>query len=460
MTRSETTTTESRRRGACPSAGAAMVTGDGLLSRVRLPGGRITPQQLASLAELAERWGNGELELTSRGNLQFRGLTDGGAQALTEQLVIMGLAVRSAASEAARNVLCSPAADLDPVAIKDPWPLAREMDAVLSTETDLQALPAKFRFVLNGGGTAHLWTQDADIRADAITTLNGTRYRVALAGNAYNATPLGLCPPEAVVPAMLSLARRFLHHREQWLTEVTRLAPILETLGAEAFQLDGLASLGTGTESLARNSRPGPRPGPQPGWFGAAIPFGRFSSQSARALAQLADTRQLTLRLTPWRQILLGGASPSVAAELEALDLITHRHDPRLSAVACPGAPDCLSGTTATREHALHWAEQVPALFDGHLVVHVSGCSKGCARPRPAPVTLTARDGHYDLILNDRADPATPDAVLCQDLAPEAVTRWLQDLAALLQRHRQGEEPLAAVIRRLEPSDIRAELTG
>ncbi|MCR6673419.1 hypothetical protein [Devosia ginsengisoli] len=63
------------RRGACPTLDAPMQTGDGLLARLRIKGGRLTPAQLARIAALAAEHGNGLIEITARGNLQVRGLT-------------------------------------------------------------------------------------------------------------------------------------------------------------------------------------------------------------------------------------------------------------------------------------------------------------------------------------------------------------------------------------------------
>ncbi|NGP18624.1 hypothetical protein [Devosia aurantiaca] len=64
------------RRGACPTLDAPMQTGDGLLARVRIAGGRVSPSQLAGLARLAMQHGNGLVEVTARGNLQVRGLSE------------------------------------------------------------------------------------------------------------------------------------------------------------------------------------------------------------------------------------------------------------------------------------------------------------------------------------------------------------------------------------------------
>ena len=54
------------RRGACPSLDAPMQTGDGLLARLRIAGGRLTPAALGKLANIAGSFGNGAVELTAR----------------------------------------------------------------------------------------------------------------------------------------------------------------------------------------------------------------------------------------------------------------------------------------------------------------------------------------------------------------------------------------------------------
>src|SRR5687768_14551772 len=67
---------EPRRRGACPTLYEPMQTGDGLLARIRIKNGKMSPGQLAELARLAQTHGNGLVEVTARGNLQVRGLTE------------------------------------------------------------------------------------------------------------------------------------------------------------------------------------------------------------------------------------------------------------------------------------------------------------------------------------------------------------------------------------------------
>lgn len=430
-----------------------MASGDGLLTRVRVPGGRLEAGGLEILLALVERWALPVLELTSRGNLQIRGLSGESERELTAALIEHGLAVTPAPAEAARNVLCTAAADLDPLALTDPWPLAQALDQALVQDAALWALPAKFRLLIDGGGVTSLAQQVADIRADAAVTAQGVTYRLALAGTASSARVLGQCAPERVVDAMVKLAHCFLQlKRERAAAELSLDALVQET---------GLAPFLAAVTPLDRPESikvapPGTILGPQPGWFGVALPFGQMDIPSAQALIALARRHSSAqLRVTPWRQVLLPGVPARVAASLQRLGLIVEDGDARLSATACPGSPACHSGSTATREHALRWVRALPQLFDGQLAVHVSGCSKGCARPEASALTLCAEDGAYNLIINDRALPREPANCLLVGLSADAVEDQLHRLAELLTRERRLGESLSEALARLGPASVR-----
>ena len=139
------------RRGWCPGALTPMETGDGWLIRVRPRAGSYSLDQLLAVAKAAAVAGNGEIDLTNRANLQIRGLTPASAGAAQDILAAAGLIDGSAAAEAVRNVLVSPSAGLDPAAA-DVRPLAHALEAALSADQRLHALPGKFGFALDGGG--------------------------------------------------------------------------------------------------------------------------------------------------------------------------------------------------------------------------------------------------------------------------------------------------------------------
>jgi len=61
---------------------------------------------------------------------------------------------------------------------------------------------------------------------------------------------------------------------------------------------------------------------------------------------------------------------------------------------ACTGAPGCPQASVETRQLARDLACRLPKGQD----LHVSGCSKGCAHPAGAALTLVGRAGRFDLV--------------------------------------------------------------
>ncbi len=142
---------------------------------------------------------------------------------------------------------------------------------------------------------------------------------------------------------------------------------------------------------------------------GAAAPFGEMDGVRFRALIERARALGAgSLRLTPWRAFLIVGLDPrgaeSLVHSMSELGLIVDADDPRLRVAACPGAPACMHGHRRVRDDASRWAALLPK-GDG-VILHVSGCAKGCARPSATAATLTATATGYDLILAGQAgDP-------------------------------------------------------
>lgn len=352
--------------GWCPGALRPMMSGDGLVVRVRAPLGKLSVNQARGVARLSDAFGNGLLDISARANLQMRGIREDAHEELIAGLRELGLIDPDAQAEARRNVLLAPfwAAGDDTHAI------ATGLSAALTAATDL-ALPGKFGFAVDCGADPVLQDTAADIRIER--TREGLILRADGAGAGLPVTR------ESAVPEALALARWFLDQggAPEGRGRMHRLIARRGPPAAHA--------------APAARSAFSAKPGAVPAGTLAALEFGQMP---AATLAQLADHGPI--RLTPWRMLLVEGTT-----ELPPLPgLILDATDPRLHVVACTGAPGCLQALSATRDLARALAPHVPA----GSRLHVSGCAKGCACPGTAPLTLTATgDNEFSLIRNGTA---------------------------------------------------------
>ena len=79
------------RRGWCPGVRRPVATGDGLLVRIHPQGGVLAAAQARLLAELAQECGNGHLEVSSRSNMQLRGVRESTYTSLVRRIEEAGL---------------------------------------------------------------------------------------------------------------------------------------------------------------------------------------------------------------------------------------------------------------------------------------------------------------------------------------------------------------------------------
>lgn len=351
-------------KGWCPGALRPMLSGDGLVVRVRPFGGRLEAAQITGLAELAGRHGNGLIDVTSRANLQIRGVSEQSHRPLLDGLARLALLDPDPATEARRNILVTPfwrAGD-------ETRSLTAELEEALADSA--LALPTKFGFAIDDGQSRVLAGDSADIR---IERDRSGRLLVRADGAKLGRS---VARGEAVRTA-LALASWF-----------------LVSGGARGGRGRMAAHIASGAvlpRSLRGETEPAPvmaalRPGLYPQGAMVGVAFGQMQHTTFDQFAGCGHA----LRMTPWRMVLSEGKRemPSAAG------LVTEPFDPALRVIACSGAPRCREARADTRALAAVLAPRIAA--DARL--HVSGCGKGCAHSGIAAVTLVATHAGFDLV--------------------------------------------------------------
>ncbi len=454
------------RVGWCPGALRPMMSGDGLIVRVKPRGMTLSVGRAIGIAAAAARHGNGLLDLTARANLQIRGVTEASLPALTAELDAMGLLDADAEAESRRNVVASPLMGLDPAATFDIRPTVATLEAALAEAEGLGALPSKFGFAVSDGGTMPLGEVSADLRFEA---MRDGRFAVRLDGAEGTAV---FCAAVSLSETAIALTRVFVEasatdprlHRMRDLVKSVGAAAIFAHVGLERADpaslpppgsarspspVDGgglrrppsyssFAQRGRGTTcSVVEGATRTPISPIIPRCvgrlavadaLGVAAPFGRLDATQLDALARGAQRAGASeLRITPWRALLVPGLSVQATAALAetcvAAGWIVDSADPRLRVAACAGAPGCRRGTTPVLDDAARWAKLLgPGDGADGIALHVSGCAKGCAHPGPASLTLVGTEGRYGLV----ADGTAADAPVASGLDAEEAHRLLK----------------------------------
>lgn len=377
----QTPSRAARVKGWCPGAYRPMMSGDGLVVRVRPRMGTVSPRRTQILTDLARRYGSGMIDLTSRGNLQPRGVAKRDHDNLLEGLLDAGLLDATPELEARRNILTTPFPDTQ-------GQTQRLHDRIVQVLPDLPELPAKMGIALDTGDRPVLFDASADFRIERGAA-------VPLILRADGAATGRAVTEDTVADALTDLANWFVSTNG---TDAGRMHRHMKTQALPvAFQGE-----------IPRDPMPCPEPGPHPDGFILGAAFGALEADALDAvLRQYAPT---ALRILPWRMFLLEGV-----AKVENTGFIEQPGDRLMTVHACPGAPSCAQAEAKTRPLAKALAGMLPV----GSTLHVSGCSKGCAFPSNADLTLVGSNGKFDLV---RAGAAWDEPVL-KGLAGDALAK-------------------------------------
>jgi sulfite reductase beta subunit-like hemoprotein len=364
----------------CPGSLVLHEAQDGRLARVRVPGGRLAAEQLVALARTAER-GNGLLELTSRANVQIRGLPADVGDELAADLHAAGL-LPSPAHDRARNVIASPLAGRHPRALAATDPVVAALDRGVCNDPALAELSGRFLFAVDDGSGIAL-DHVADV---ALVARDGETYVLALGGQA-TAEPVmaSTAAATAVAAAGAFLAERRLAGARAW-----RLRELSGGPAAVARRL--------GTAIAGPLAQPDEQP-PAPGrleqrdglWAITALaPLGQLDATTLTRLAELVPEVRVGTGRTLTVVDVEPAALPEMQRALATLGLIIERGSGWDGLSACAGVGRCpkarLDVRAAAAKRAAARRPQAPA-------EHWTACERRCGERTGQPVAVAAVPG-------------------------------------------------------------------
>ena len=470
--------------------------------RGRLPGGALEPSVYLGFDRLSENFGNNTLRITTRQGFQFHGVTKGNLGKFMKGVHDAMATTLAACGDVNRNVMAAPTPATSPLVDAIQRQARTVSDALLPktrayhqiwvegtelklTEEDANFvdplygktyLPRKFKvaFAIPPLNDIDVFTNDCGFIA---IVENGqlAGYNLLAGGgmgmshgNAQTYPRLAdvICfiPADRVIEAAKGVVSIHRDFGDRTNRKHARLKYVIAERGAPWFREELERRLGFPLEA--------PRPyaftqqGDLYGWhaqfdgnyfLGLFVENGRIKDDGGRrlksGLRRVAEEFKAEMRLTPSQNILLVNVPPGQREAITALlaeygvAVENQASVIRRASIACPALPTCglaLSESERAMPEVLTRIEAVLAelgLADEEIIIRMTGCPNGCARPYTAELALVGRaPGKYQLYVGGnqagtRLTELFRESVKSDDIANE-LRPWLSRFA----RERMGAE--------------------
>lgn len=422
---------------------------DSFMLRLRVPGGILSAHQLHGLAEIAERWGAGYADLTTRANIQIREFQPKDIVRVLQRVHSLGLTARGSGADNIRNITASPGAGIDSAELYDVRPLVEGLHHYILNSREMYELPRKFNVAFDGGGAISVLADTNDIGFQAVRIEGGKSvpagiyFRVLLCGitgHKQFASDCGLLVrPEQTLAVTAAMIRVFIENGDRTDRRKARLKYLVDCWGVEKFVAEtekrlAFPLLRLNIEEceprgpLDRAGHIGVHSQAQPDlyYIGVSIPVGRLQSAQMHMIARIAEEcGSSELRLTVWQNLLIPNLhSSQVAKALQMLRAAGLGHEAGTvmqGTVACTGNRGCRYASTDTKSHAVELARRLDTQFpfDQPVNLHVTGCPHSCAQHYVGDIGLlgikvSGKEG-YQVVIGGGADT---DRGIARELIP------------------------------------------
>ncbi len=451
---------------------------DYFMLRTKQPNGFLTPEQLDTIAEIAEKQNKGYADITTRQDFQLHWVHYTQAVPILQRLQSVGVSALGACGDVLRNVVGCPVAGVDREEVLDASPVAQQISDFFLGNLEYANLPRKYKIGITGCRT---WCMHPEIHCVALTgavrEVNGQRQvgfdlRVGggLSTQPFLSRRLGVfvLPEQALemIRHITDIWQESPEYRQK--RHHARFKYLIHDWGLEKFRQTLETRMGRALEPApadvqeppdAYRDHVGVHAQKQAGLFyvGAPVLVGRITSQQMRKVADLCRRHGdgKTIRLSNRQNILLLNIPEAnvekVLHGLSEVGLSINAHPVRRSVVTCTGTEFCKLAITETKARSRQIVEylekRVP--LEEPLRLHITGCPNACAQYQIAHIGLmgskTKVDGQivdaYDILVGGQMgrDARFNHAVLRRVPATECAKRLEQLLLGFKRQHKASE---------------------
>ncbi|AFY60289.1 ferredoxin--nitrite reductase [Synechococcus sp. PCC 6312] len=393
------------------------VTPGQFMLRLRIPHGILTSDQLQAIGEIVQRYGDsGSGDITTRQNLQIRGIRIEDIPDIFDRLQACGLTSIQSGMDNVRNITGSPVAGIERDELIDTRPLVAQLQAMITNNgqgnSEFSNLPRKFNIALEGGRDNSVHAEINDIAFVPAYREGVLGFNVLVGGffssrRCEAAVPLDawVTPDQAVIDLCRAILELFRDHGPRTNRQKSRLMWLIDQWGLAKFRQEVAAKLAFPLLNAApedeinweKRDHLGVYPQKQPGlnYVGLHIPVGRLYASDFLGLGRLAQTYGSgEVRLTVEQNFILTHIPDAQLPGLLAEPILSRFGiDPtplHRSLVSCTGAQFCNFALIETKSRAVAMSTALEAELElsRPVRIHWTGCPNSCGQPQVADIGL------------------------------------------------------------------------
>ncbi|NTX39464.1 assimilatory sulfite reductase (NADPH) hemoprotein subunit [Myxococcus sp. CA051A] len=465
--------------------------------RTRLPGGVCTAAQWLVMDGLAREHANGTLRITTRQAFQLHGILKGDLKPTIARINAALIDTLAACGDVNRNVLCNPnPVDTRVHEVVYGWAVRLSEHLLPKTRAYYELwldeekvaggeeeplygatyLPRKFKaaVAVPPENDVDLFAQDLGYIAiieDGV--LQG--FNVAVGGGLgathgdANTFPrladvLGFVPPEQMLAVAEEVLKIHRDYGDRGNRKRARLKYVLEDRGVAWFTEELERRLGFKLEPTRpftfehNGDRFGWREGHDGRWhLTLHLDSGRVADRPGAlhltGLREIAQVHAGDFRLTPNQNLVIAGVPPESKEHIDALvrahglESFRTASPLRRNALACVALPTCALAMAEAERYLPTFVERVEGrlqahgLQDANILLRITGCPNGCARPYLAEIGLVGKaPGRYNLHLGGDARGQRLNRLVRENIDEATILSVLEPLfAAYASERQQGE---------------------
>jgi sulfite reductase (ferredoxin) len=380
--------------------------------RIRIDGGQLNSDQLATVADVSRRFARGTADVTDRQNIQLHWVQIEDVPAIWDALESVGLSTTEACGDTPRVILGCPLAGIDAEEIIDATPEIRETAARYVGNPEFSNLPRKYKSAVSGCAVQCTMHEINDVAFVGVPGPDGEPGYDLWAGGGLSTNPMigkrlgAFVPPGQVPEVWAGVTSVFRDYGYRRLRHRARLKFLMADWGPERFRdvlerdylgyplADGPAPKAPGSGRRDHVGIHRQRDGRY--YVGFAPRVGRMSADSLALVASLAaEYGSGRVRTTTEQKMVIldvpEARTAELAAELARADLPVTPSVFRRHTMACTGIEFCKLAIVETKTRASGLIAELERRLPGFtepITINVNGCPNSCARIQTADIGL------------------------------------------------------------------------